>query len=710
MAYSKQTWVRGEKVASVKLNHMEDGIEAIAANGAIGTANLANASVTNEKLDQGAVDSSNIANGAVGTTEIQDGAVTSAKLADSAYHNTAATFSTSKAYAAGDYCIYSGALYRFTANKTAGAWDGTKVVSVALADNMRELNDAFLKSNDGVQTFYGLGDFQHYGLNTDGTFLTTQKYRVSNDDPMTFDRPLTISVKTGFKWGYIPFVDGTAGSWSGWKTEDFTISAGTEFVVQIARVQEITTEVADVDTFVDAVTFKTKDTSRLDGLAADVDRLSDNLDALATVKYNYFNPDSALSGYYYDGDVGSVISARENANYACVIFPVEKNKTYVVSRTDYRWNELDDDNKILERHGSSTAAVQLEITPSKNGVKKVALSWNKSSVPISSYMILDSGVSFSTYIEYPYSAQINNDVLNTSGIDHTEVYTVGTGKDFTSFSDMLVALKDNTNKKIVYVYTGVYDIFSEIGGQTYIESIDTSDSWTVVNNVVPMNTKIVGVGDVVLRFMPTDEQIVDYAHGWLMSALNIVGSCEIENIAVEASNCRYAIHIESASGEMDANTAEIILKNVRAYRAVTTLMGDHQVIGTGIGHNARWTFEDCRMTSDGTSAIFSVHTNAPAVNSKAVVMLKDCVITSSHANAHSSKLVNFISQYLPYAITNIANIDNCFVGGKIGTETTITNRQSYDIDVIGGTSYGLTDSSTQTSGYTINNCGHTVIS
>lgn len=50
MAYSKQTLVRGEKVASTKLNHMEDGIAAISANGAIGTAKLADGAVTLAKL------------------------------------------------------------------------------------------------------------------------------------------------------------------------------------------------------------------------------------------------------------------------------------------------------------------------------------------------------------------------------------------------------------------------------------------------------------------------------------------------------------------------------------------------------------------------------------------------------------------------------------------------------------------------------------
>lgn len=56
------------------------------------------------------------------------------------------TFNTSTAYSVGDYCIYSGALYRFTADKTAGAWDGTKVVSVALADDVSDLKSAITRN------------------------------------------------------------------------------------------------------------------------------------------------------------------------------------------------------------------------------------------------------------------------------------------------------------------------------------------------------------------------------------------------------------------------------------------------------------------------------------------------------------------------------------------------------------------------------------
>lgn len=127
----------------------------------------------------------------------------------------------------------------------------------AIKDRIDFFTESFADSLEGVQTFYGFGNFQHCGLNTDGSFKVTQKYRVSNDDPMTFDRDIKISVANGFKWGYIPFVGGTAGSWAGWFTTDVVIPANTSFVVQIARATEDTSEIADVYEFLRALTFDT---------------------------------------------------------------------------------------------------------------------------------------------------------------------------------------------------------------------------------------------------------------------------------------------------------------------------------------------------------------------------------------------------------------------------------------------------------------------
>ena len=119
------------------------------------------------------------------------------------------------------------------------------------------LKRALNNNASGFDTFELYGNFQHYGLNSNGTFKTDQKYRVSNNDPMTFDRDITVYVKSGFQWGYIPFTGTTAGTWSGWKTTPFTIPQGTKFEVQIARTSENQSEIANVPEFLAACTFDT---------------------------------------------------------------------------------------------------------------------------------------------------------------------------------------------------------------------------------------------------------------------------------------------------------------------------------------------------------------------------------------------------------------------------------------------------------------------
>lgn len=65
-------------------------------------------------------------------------------------------FSTSASYAVGDYVIYSGTLYRFTAAHSAGAWAGTDATAVQLAEDVSDLKSA-LKSGDEEDAIYHLG-------------------------------------------------------------------------------------------------------------------------------------------------------------------------------------------------------------------------------------------------------------------------------------------------------------------------------------------------------------------------------------------------------------------------------------------------------------------------------------------------------------------------------------------------------------------------
>lgn len=56
-------------------------------------------------------------------------------------------FSESKAYAIGDYCIYDNTLYKFTASKTAGAWNASVVEAVTITGELSELNSNLFDVN-----------------------------------------------------------------------------------------------------------------------------------------------------------------------------------------------------------------------------------------------------------------------------------------------------------------------------------------------------------------------------------------------------------------------------------------------------------------------------------------------------------------------------------------------------------------------------------
>lgn len=61
---------------------------------------------------------------------------------DTLADNFAPEFSSSAAYSAGDYVLYQGTLYRFTADHAAGAWTGSDAVTEKIAPEVAELKNA----------------------------------------------------------------------------------------------------------------------------------------------------------------------------------------------------------------------------------------------------------------------------------------------------------------------------------------------------------------------------------------------------------------------------------------------------------------------------------------------------------------------------------------------------------------------------------------
>ena len=195
-----------------------------------------------------------------------------------------------------------------------------------------------LNADNGIQTFRWLGNFQHYGLDSDGSFLLSQQYRVSNDDWMTFDRDLTVNVATGFRWGYV-YKSGGSTPWSGWFTSEKVIPEGTVFNVQIARTTEIYTEIADVNEFLNAVTFKTAlDVISNEAFASankSINTLGTNNISATWVQGGLYNGadtvDSARIRTSNYMEIGQLLKITCLTGYSATVHQYDVNKNYITA-------------------------------------------------------------------------------------------------------------------------------------------------------------------------------------------------------------------------------------------------------------------------------------------------------------------------------------------------------------------------------------------
>lgn len=276
---------------------------------------------------------------------------------------------------------------------------------------------------------------------------------------------------------------------------------------------------------------------------------------------------------------------------------------------------------------------------------------------------------------------INIEWLNPSD---SVSYVVGPGGNYTKFLDMLNDLKDNTGKKTVYVMPGEYDIWEEYGGDDYFDSIEdpASLNWRDVCPVVPPNTTIKGIGNVVLKFMPTAEQMGDNQKAFLFSPLNVSGTCTIENIKIECQNCRYAIHDET-SGQSQYNEAIHIFNNVRAYHYGGTY-GVKMTYGAGHNRKMYLEFNNCEFWSYSGACAWSSHDWPAEKNEQSTFIFNNCLFMNpNNPNANTFR----VSTSSQVGRLDNVRLSNCYIstGKAIFSSENPSGQytQGYDITCIG---------------------------
>lgn len=211
----------------------------------------------------------------------------------------------------------------------------------------------------------------------------------------------------------------------------------------------------------------------------------------------------------------------------------------------------------------------------------------------------EHNVSFSgTLIIYKYGLlkdvnAIKSDLNQTSPAKVYHVEKDGSG-DFTRLVDAIEEA-ENYMGSVVYIGEGTWDLIEECGND-YIESISYTKRGIYLKNRI----HLIGTSKTIIACHYTGDTIA--VKTWLSAFNSGEYGFTIENLTIESSNCRYAIHDERDTSE-DAYINKYINCTIKHDN---TNGGYRQCIGGGLGKDGYIVIKDCifeSVTANNNSAV-----------------------------------------------------------------------------------------------------------
>ena len=268
-----------------------------------------------------------------------------------------------------------------------------------------------------------------------------------------------------------------------------------------------------------------------------------------------------------------------------------------------------------------------------------------------------------------YNYKSNPNLKAVYDPDKTYRYTVGTSQNYTSFYQCMKEIAKNPYKKIVDVYAGEYDLYSEIGGDTYANGIAAGANWANVNVLIPPNTKIIGHGNVLLKMIA--QNMPDNGSRTL-APINTRGGVEIENVTIAGSNVHYCVHVEGGN-QSEYNGLPTVFRNVNIIRetASTGARNNGTMIGVGLNQGCDLIFDNCKLISKCNYQVLFMHTNASGLSP--TVAFINSVIDTEYANS--------VNLGITVGEQNTVNVDvnNCYISGNVLKALTSGSTDTDDI-------------------------------
>lgn len=206
-------------------------------------------------------------------------------------------------------------------------------------------------------------------------------------------------------------------------------------------------------------------------------------------------------------------------------------------------------------------------------------------------------------------------------------------KTLKSASEFIDEIYDMFDIFVIDIYSGTYDIYSEMGGSVFYNSItDTSNNRQGIQ--LKDRVSLIGHGEVTLLFEAEDD-VANAINTQCASVLEVYGNSSIENIKIIARNCRYCIHDET--GGLLYRFAHHKYKNVTLYHKPNKAgtWTSTSAIGIGTSSGNKYDFENSIFKSDDFIA-WGLHNNAGQETN--TIVLDGCVFEGNWDNQYALRL------------------------------------------------------------------------
>lgn len=159
----------------------------------------------------------------------------------------------------------------------------------------------------------------------------------------------------------------------------------------------------------------------------------------------------------------------------------------------------------------------------------------------------------------------------------------------------------------IHINSGTYDILSELGGTTFLATLEDSSSNRNGINLNPFIT-LIGHGKVLFTYLPEDS-VSTYATTSKASPIEIWGDVRMENINIIAKNCRYCVHDESNNANEYAFSHHVYERSyIHHLGNIDGGWTSCDAIGQGTSNGNLYEYINCVLKSDSFYA-FSTHNN-----------------------------------------------------------------------------------------------------